>query len=246
VGSRNRATQLAEAILDDNAEAIFAKLVELSLAGRETMLKLAAERIVPRRARTRPFPLPEINSAADLMAAIARAAAEGVITPFDAAEMARLVETALPPRSAISSAASPSSSARSRARAWSKTMHPRLKAFERRLTRLAGIVRSWSEPARRHRDRLHARRVMHELICEGLRRAGIDPAEAVALRRFDEPEPPPPRVRLRPIDAREELIAKMERLAARMRGRPPDLAKASAAMLFAYYCIGEGAREAPA
>jgi hypothetical protein len=98
VGSRNAATRLAEALLDDNAEAIFDKLVELSLAGREAMLKLAVERIVPRRARTRPFPLPEINSAADLvpaMAAIARAAAEGVITPFDAAEMARLVETAL-------------------------------------------------------------------------------------------------------------------------------------------------------
>jgi hypothetical protein len=96
--SRNVATRLAETLLDDNAEAIFEKLVELSLAGREAMLKLAAERIVPRRARTRPFPLPEINTAADLMpamAAIARAAADGIITPFDAAEMARLVETAL-------------------------------------------------------------------------------------------------------------------------------------------------------
>jgi hypothetical protein len=62
------------------------------------MPRLAVERIAPRRARTRPFPLPEINSAADqvpTIAAIARAAAEGVITPFDAAEMARLVETAL-------------------------------------------------------------------------------------------------------------------------------------------------------
>lgn len=98
MGSRNAATRLAEALLDDNAEAIFQKLVELSLAGRETMLKLAAERIVPRRARTHSFALPEINSAADLapaMAAIARAAAEGAITPLDAAELARMVETAL-------------------------------------------------------------------------------------------------------------------------------------------------------
>ncbi|HXC29016.1 MAG TPA: DUF5681 domain-containing protein [Stellaceae bacterium] len=98
MGSRNRATQLAEAILDDNAGAIFEKLVELSLAGRETMLKLAAERIVPRRARTHALALPEVKSAADLataMDAIMRAAAEGAITPFDAAELARMVETAL-------------------------------------------------------------------------------------------------------------------------------------------------------
>jgi hypothetical protein len=98
VGSRNRATQLGQGILDDNAEAIFEKLVELSLAGREAMLKLAAERIVPRRARTTPFALPEIRSAADLMpamAAIARAVSEGIVTPFEAAELARLAETAL-------------------------------------------------------------------------------------------------------------------------------------------------------
>jgi len=95
-GSRNAATQLAEALLDGEAAALTRKLVELALEGDRAALKLAFERIVPRRARTRPFPLPAINSAADLMpamAAIARAAAEGVITPFDAAEMARLVET---------------------------------------------------------------------------------------------------------------------------------------------------------
>jgi hypothetical protein len=89
MGSRNAATRLAEAILDDNAEAIFHKLVELSLAGRETMLKLAAKRTVPRRARTHPFALPEINSAADLVPALA------AVTPFDAAELGRLVAPAL-------------------------------------------------------------------------------------------------------------------------------------------------------
>jgi hypothetical protein len=98
MGSRNAATQLAEALLDGEAEALTRKLVELALEGDPAMLRLAVERIVPRRARTHPFPLPEINSAADLapaMAVIARAAAEGAITPFDAAELARMVETAL-------------------------------------------------------------------------------------------------------------------------------------------------------
>lgn len=98
VGARNAATQLAETLLDGEAEALTRALVERALAGDPAMLKLAIERIVPRRVRTRPLPLPEIKSAADLapaMAAIARAAAEGAITPSDAAELARMVETAL-------------------------------------------------------------------------------------------------------------------------------------------------------
>jgi len=97
-GSRNAATQLAEALLDGEAEALIKKLVERALEGDPAMLKLAVERIVPRRARTHPVALPEINSAADLapaMRAIARAAAEGAITPPDAAELARMVEIAL-------------------------------------------------------------------------------------------------------------------------------------------------------
>ena len=97
-GSRNTATQLAEALLDNEAEALTRALIERALEGDPAMLKLAFERIVPRRARTAPLALPEINSAADLapaMAAIARAAAAGTITPFDAAELARMVETAL-------------------------------------------------------------------------------------------------------------------------------------------------------
>jgi hypothetical protein len=98
LGARNAATQLAEALLDGEAEALARKLVELALDGDTAMLKLAVERIVPRRARTQPFALPEIASAADLapaIQAIARAAAEGAITPLDAAELARMVETVL-------------------------------------------------------------------------------------------------------------------------------------------------------
>ncbi len=94
-GSRNAATLLAEALIDDDAEAITRKVKTMALDGDRAMLKLAYETIVPRRARTRPFALPEINSAADLapaMSAIARAVAEGAITPFDAAELARMVQ----------------------------------------------------------------------------------------------------------------------------------------------------------
>lgn len=98
MGSRNAATQLAEAMLDGEAEALMRTLVERALEGDAAMLKLAVERIVPRRARTQPFALPALNSAADFapaMQAIARAAAEGAITALDAAEFARMVEIAL-------------------------------------------------------------------------------------------------------------------------------------------------------
>lgn len=98
MGARNAATQLAEAMLDGEAEALMRKLVERALEGDAAMLKLAVERIVPRRARPHPFVLPALNSAADLapaMQAIARAAAEGAITALDAAELARMVEIAL-------------------------------------------------------------------------------------------------------------------------------------------------------
>ncbi|HML09545.1 MAG TPA: hypothetical protein VK432_01705 [Stellaceae bacterium] len=122
----------------------------------------------------------------------------------------------------------------------------RLKPFELRLARLTRIVRSWSEPVERHRGLLHARQVMNDLIREGLRRAGLNPDDAVTLRQLGEPPPPPPRLVFRPPDARELLLAEAERLAWRMRGHPPSLARASPMELFAYYCVGEGARDAPA
>lgn len=98
MGARNAATQLAEALLDGEAAALTRALIDRALEGDPAMLRLAVERIVPRRARTHAIALPEIKSAADLapaMDAIARAAAEGAITPFEAAELARMVETAL-------------------------------------------------------------------------------------------------------------------------------------------------------
>jgi hypothetical protein len=124
-------------------------------------------------------------------------------------------------------------------------MHHRLKALERRLARVAGIVRGWSEPAHRYQQMHHARQVLAGLIRDGLCRAGIDPAEAVTLRGLDAPEPPPPRVTLRSADPREAFLAQMQALAERMRG-PPPLARASPMELFAYYCVGAGARQAPA
>ena len=96
VGSRNAATELAQALLDGEAEALARRCVELALDGNPAALKLCLERLVPRRGRAVKFELPAVESAADIapaMGAIARAVAEGALSPYDAAELSRLVES---------------------------------------------------------------------------------------------------------------------------------------------------------
>jgi hypothetical protein len=96
-GSRNAATLLAESLLRDNAPDIARTTLERAYAGNNTLLRAAFQTAVPRRARTVAVALPEITTAADLlpaMAAIIRAVGEGEITPYEAGELARLVETA--------------------------------------------------------------------------------------------------------------------------------------------------------
>ncbi len=96
-GSRNAATMVAEALLEGEAEALSRKAVELAMAGDAAALRLCLERLVaPRRDRAVPFALPEIRGAEDLapaMAAISRGVAEGLVTPFEAGELARVVES---------------------------------------------------------------------------------------------------------------------------------------------------------
>jgi hypothetical protein len=96
VGSRNAATEIAQALLDGEADALVRKCVELALEGNPAAMKLCVERLVPRRGRSVRLAMPPIASAADIapaMGAIASAAAEGAITPYDGAELARIVES---------------------------------------------------------------------------------------------------------------------------------------------------------
>jgi uncharacterized protein DUF5681 len=96
LGSKNKATLAAQALLDGEAEALTRKAVELALAGNPLALKLCLDRIQgPRRERTVAFRLPPIASAADLaaaMAAIADATAAGELTPAEAFDLARVAE----------------------------------------------------------------------------------------------------------------------------------------------------------
>ena len=95
-GTRNKATQTAELLLDGEAEALTRRAVELALAGDGMALRLCLDRIIPpRRGRPVQLGLAPVCGAADLggtMAAITNAAASGAITPGEATELARVVE----------------------------------------------------------------------------------------------------------------------------------------------------------
>ena len=95
-GSRNAATEMAQALLDGEADALVRRCVELALKGNPAAMKLYLERLVPRRGRAVKLELPAVESAADIapaMGAIARAVAAGGVSPYDGAELSRLVES---------------------------------------------------------------------------------------------------------------------------------------------------------
>ena len=96
-GSRNKATESAELLLEGEAVALTRKAVELALGGDPIALRLCHDRLIPPR-RGRKVQLanvPPVESIAELsptMAAITMAAITGEITPGEAAELARVVE----------------------------------------------------------------------------------------------------------------------------------------------------------
>ena len=94
-GSRNRKSLALEALLDGQAEAITAKVVEMALDGDRVAMRLCFERLIS--VRTEPpisIGLPKIKSvenAAAAMAAIVAAVAAGDITPSQGAAVSELV-----------------------------------------------------------------------------------------------------------------------------------------------------------
>ena len=100
-GARHRVTLATEALLDGEAEGLTRKAIELALAGDGAALRLCLERILPiRRERPVRFQLPPSQSAADMIAEIIKGVAAGEITPGEAAELAKLVETLVRAREA--------------------------------------------------------------------------------------------------------------------------------------------------
>jgi hypothetical protein len=96
-GSRNAATLAVEVLLDGQAERLTRKCVEMALEGDVVAMRLCLERIYPAR-KDRPvtFPLPPITSARDaanIMAAVTNAVATGHITPSEAAELGKVIDS---------------------------------------------------------------------------------------------------------------------------------------------------------
>ena len=96
-GARHRATIAAESMLDGESEALTRKAIELALEGDGMALRLCLERILPAR-KDRPlrFTLPPLKSAEDAAAglsAILEAVASGDLTPGEACDISRLLES---------------------------------------------------------------------------------------------------------------------------------------------------------
>jgi uncharacterized protein DUF5681 len=97
-GSRNRSTLAAEALLDGEAEALIRKALKRALEHDDNAaLKMCLDRVLPiRRERRVNIALPSIESAEDAakaMDAILEAVASGEISPAEAVEISKLVET---------------------------------------------------------------------------------------------------------------------------------------------------------
>lgn len=98
-GTRNRATMLTERLLDGKSEAMVRMIIKKAKEGDAFALRFCLDRIVPPR-RDRPvnFSIPDLKSANDAskaMAAITSAVASGELTPNEAAELSRVIETFL-------------------------------------------------------------------------------------------------------------------------------------------------------
>ena len=95
-GSRHRATQALEQLMDGSAEALTQKALDLALEGDVTALRLCIERIAsPRKDTSVTFDLPSMKTAAEAAgaaSAILDAVAQGELTPLEGASVMALVE----------------------------------------------------------------------------------------------------------------------------------------------------------
>jgi hypothetical protein len=96
-GTRHRVTLLAQKMMEDDAKEVIAAVIASAKKGDMAAAKLVIDRLVPaRKDNAIRFDLPAIESAGDAaaaMAAILRAVAAGDITPAEAGDVAKLVET---------------------------------------------------------------------------------------------------------------------------------------------------------
>ena len=94
-GARNKLTVAIETLMEDDVETIVRKAVELAKEGDPALIRLCLNRLSPpRKDRHIPFAMPEMNTPADTLRAVAMitdAVAAGELTPSEAAALSQLV-----------------------------------------------------------------------------------------------------------------------------------------------------------
>jgi hypothetical protein len=94
-GSKNKSTVIAASLAGEQGEALLGKAIEVAHGGNVMMIKFLLERYLPKE-RVIPIQLPRIDSALDCitaMSAIVAALAAGQITPREAADLTKVVDT---------------------------------------------------------------------------------------------------------------------------------------------------------
>jgi hypothetical protein len=95
-GAKNRATVLAQALFDGEAESLTRKIIELAKAGDMQALKLCIDRLCPpMKAQSAPVQveIPVTDNMSDIANSFIKAAAEGRLAPDVAAQMVSAVGT---------------------------------------------------------------------------------------------------------------------------------------------------------
>jgi hypothetical protein len=94
-GSKNKAAQVAAALLEGEAPELLSKAIALAKNGDVPMMKFLLSRTLPRE-RTVKLDLPRMNFADDAVEAIqhiTHAVAEGTITPSEGVSLASLIDS---------------------------------------------------------------------------------------------------------------------------------------------------------
>jgi hypothetical protein len=96
-GSRHKTTLAIEKLLDGEAEEITRKAIEKAKIGDTAALRICLDRLAPtRKDRHIEFNLPKIEKASDAAnasASIVEAASSGELTPLEAGELLKIVES---------------------------------------------------------------------------------------------------------------------------------------------------------
>jgi uncharacterized protein DUF5681 len=95
-GARNRMTVLMQELLEEDAEAIARKAIELAKGGDIAAMRMCLDRVLPaRKGEAVAFELPSLGKAADTVTAAAKivaAVAAGELSPCEAADLAKVVD----------------------------------------------------------------------------------------------------------------------------------------------------------